>query len=102
VGVLGFDFSISWVEEDVLILWFACVFREMNMVADSCAGLAWWLMEDGGRVDVLGWINGTSMLVNDVSSTRAPEESKADNFHVNGDVGSDVGHLVYWTYIYLN
>ena len=76
---MGFDFSLSWVEEDVLILWFACVFREMNMVADSCAGLAWWLMEDGGRVDVLGWINGTSMLVNDVSSTRAPEESKADD-----------------------
>jgi len=29
-----------------------------------------------------------------MSVARAPEESKADNFHVNGDVGCDVGHLV--------
>ena len=48
------------------------------------------------------WTDQCWLLGNDVSSTRAPEESKADNFHVNGDVGSDVGHLVYWTYIYLN
>jgi hypothetical protein len=59
----------------MLFRWFACVYY--GPVADSCAELDWWLMQDGRRVDVR-WIEA-SMLADDVSSTRAPEESKADD-----------------------